>query len=393
MTMKRKYNILIVHNYYQIPGGEDTVVANERQMLEEHGHKVILYTRDNSEIREMRLFQKIVFPINMVFNLKTYREIKRIIIEERIDIVHVHNTLSLISPSVYYSAISSKVPVVQTVHNFRLLCPGAIFYRDGHVCEECVEKGLRHAVKHNCYRGSKIQTIACVINTKFHRATGIYGKIHYIFLTEFNKEKLLLLKQIKKENVSVKPNFVKRRGTIIPEEQRKNQFVFAGRLDKIKGVDILLEAWKQMGKKAPELIICGTGPMEFWCREFIEKNGLNHVKMKGFLPNEEVGKIVAESRALILPTQCYEGFPMSIVEAFSTGTPVICSDIGNSGSIVSEGITGSKFSDRDSLNDCVKKIVENQDMVMNVEEYYQNNFTAETNYKNLTQIYERLING
>lgn len=207
-----KKHILMVHNYYQISGGEDTVVSNEKRMLEEHGHEVTLYTRDNSEINKLSKIEKLCLSFTTVFNIRTYREVKRLIKKEHIDIVHVHNTLNLISPSVYYAALSCKVPVVQTVHNFRLLCPGATFYRDGHICEDCVEKGLWCAVKHRCYRESRLQTIACVINTKVHRMTGVYRKINYICLTEFNKEKLLLLNSrgkriINPKKVFVKPNF------------------------------------------------------------------------------------------------------------------------------------------------------------------------------------------
>jgi hypothetical protein len=209
----RKQTVLVVHNYYQVPGGEDTVVANEMKLLQEHGHKVILYTRDNSELKTMSKFSKMLLPFTTIFNPRTYREIKKFIKKEKIEIVHVHNTLNLISPSVYYAALRCKVPVVQTIHNFRLLCPGATFYRDGHICEDCVSKGMRCAVQHRCYRNSRLQTLACVINTKFHRMTGIYRKINYICLTEFNKEKLLQLnrpgnrKVITPEKVFIKPNF------------------------------------------------------------------------------------------------------------------------------------------------------------------------------------------
>lgn len=204
---EKKYRILQVHNYYQIPGGEDTVVENEKRLLEEHGHTVIQYTRHNKELKEFSKFRKLLLPFSTIFNPRTYRDVKKILREQKIDVVHVHNTLILISPAVYYAALKCKVPVVQTVHNFRLLCPGATFYRDGHICEECVEKGLGCAIKHSCYRGSKVQTLVCVFSTWFHRLTGVYGKLNYICLTEFNKEKLLQLNQIKPERVFVKPNF------------------------------------------------------------------------------------------------------------------------------------------------------------------------------------------
>ena len=221
MDNEKKQNVLIVHNYYQIPGGEDTVVANEKKMLEKHGHKVILYSRNNAELKQMSKLQKIFLPITTVFNPRTYKDIKKLIREENIEVVHVHNTLNLVSPAVYYAARRMKVPVIQTIHNFRLLCPGATFYRDGHICEDCVEKGLICAVKHGCYRESKIQTLACVLSTMFHRLTRIYGKINYICLTDFNKEKLLELKQIKPERVFVKPNFVECKNEYVPEKDRQ----------------------------------------------------------------------------------------------------------------------------------------------------------------------------
>lgn len=175
----------MVHNYYQIPGGEDTVVANEKKMLEEHGHKVVLYTRNNAELKTMNLLQKMLLPFTTIFNPKTYREIKKIIKKEKIDIVHVHNTLNLVSPSVYYAAKAMKVPVVQTIHNFRLLCPGATFYRDGHICEDCVSKGLMCAVKHNTnnYFKSKIQ-----IKIKCNGKTNIDAR-QFEILTDYIQNK------------------------------------------------------------------------------------------------------------------------------------------------------------------------------------------------------------
>lgn len=393
MGNDKKQIILIVHNYYQIPGGEDTVVANEKRMLEEHGHKVILYSRNNTELKEMSKLQKLCLPITTIFNPRTYREIKRLIKAEKIDIVHVHNTLNLISPAVYYAARSMKIPVVQTVHNFRLLCPGATFYRDGHICEDCVERGLWCAVKHKCYRGSRMQTLACVLSTWFHRMTGIYGKINYICLTEFNKSKLLELKQIKPERVFVKPNFVENKDCFVPQKNRENQFVFAGRLDKLKGVDILFEAWKRMGDTVPKLVVCGTGPMEDWCKSFVQQNRVN-IEMRGFVPNTEARKLIANSKALVLPTQWYEGFPMSIVEAFSVGTPAICSDMGNAGSIVENGVSGYRFDVfriLDELHACIEKIAENDNIYISTYKYCEKYFSEDINYRQLKLIYAAII--
>ena len=388
-------NILIVHNYYQIPGGEDTVVANEKKLLENNGHKVSLYSRDNSELNKLSFFRKLALPVTTVFNPRTYMDIRDIIWNQNIEIVHVHNTLNLVSPSVYYAALSRDVPVVQTIHNFRMLCPGATFYRDGHICEDCVEKGLRCAVRHKCYRDSRLQTLACVISMKLHRMTGVYRKLNYICLTEFNKEKLLKLRQIEENRVYVKPNFTFDMEEWKPcrkvDRERIGQYVFVGRVEKLKGIDILLRAWKQVegiyGDGSPGLMICGKGPMEKWCKNYIEENGLKTVEMRGFIPNREIGKILAESRALILPTQLYEGFPMTILEAYGVGTPVICSEIGNAGSIVTEGITGLKFR-YDSSEDLANKVRMFENRPFMVDREIGKQYSALENYLQLMEIYQ-----
>ena len=378
---EEKYRVLIVHNRYQIPGGEDTVVANEKKLLEDHGHEVILYTQDNNELRTMKPWRKLLLPFTTIYNPRTARDIKRIIREERVDIVHVHNTLNLISPAVYYAALKCGVPVVQTIHNFRMLCPGATFYRDGHICEDCVTRGLHCAVKHGCYRGSKAQTLVCVVSTLIHRWTGIYGKINYITLTDFNRDKLLQLKQIRPERVFVKPNFVEGK----PENVERDGFIFVGRLDELKGVRTLIEAWRMMGDKAPRLTICGTGPLEDWCRE--QSKGLN-IELKGFVPNSEARKLIGRSKALVLPTLWYEGFPMSIVEAYSMGTPVICSDLGNAGSLVEENVTGWKFQ-LGSAEALIGAIVKWKDITGSVIKRYNERYTSDSNYSLLMEIYEK----
>ena len=385
-------NILIVHNYYQIPGGEDTVVANEKKLLEEHGHEVVLYRRNNSELKHFSKLQKLMLSITTVFNPKTYREVKKIIQENHIDIVHVHNTLNLISPSVYYAAFACKVCVVQTVHNFRLLCPGATFYRDGYICEDCVTKGLGCAVKHGCYRGSKLQTLVCVISTWIHRKLGTYKKLNYICLTEFNRQKLLKFKQIKQESVFVKPNFVYSDiQTELVAAKDRNYFIYVGRLEELKGIRILFEAWKRMEASAPKLLVCGTGPMEEWCRDFARANPDCNIVLRGFVANTETKKLIANAKALILPTQCYEGFPMTILEAYSVGTPVIGSNIGNVGDQIISGKTGIKFQ-YNSVDDLLKAVQSFEGMNIEWVEYcrslYKTCYSPEKNIAILNAVYK-----
>lgn len=384
-----KENVLIIHNYYRIPGGEDVVVANEKRMLEEHGHKVICYFRNNKEAGDSSFIKKIGLACTSLFSLKSYREICRLIEKEKIDIVHIHNTVALVSPAAYLAGINMGVPVVQTIHNFRLVCPNGVCYIKGHVCEKCIAYGLKASLINNCYRDSKLQTFVMSLSMRIQRAIRTYASINYICLTEFNKEKLLTIKQISKERVFIKPNFTRVDSEMVPYSDRKKQIVFAGRLEKIKGVDLMLQAWMKMGDRAPKLVLCGSGDLESWCREYIENNELDNVEMIGQVDNETAKHLIGESIAMIHPTQWYEGFPMTIAEAYTVGTPIIASDIGNVGSLVVDGVTGMKFKSNSvvSLAKTVERFINEP---VTIPEEYLTKYSEDNNYRILKSIYENI---
>ncbi|MCI8333528.1 MAG: glycosyltransferase family 4 protein [Lachnospiraceae bacterium] len=364
------------------------VVENERKLLEEHGHVVFVYSRTNKEMENFSVLQKLLLPLTCLFSLRTYHDIKRLIREKEIDIVHVHNTLSLVSPSVYYAAFACKKPVIQTLHNFRLLCPAATFLRDGKVCEDCIKKGLKCAVRYGCYRNSKVQSLMSAAILKLHRILGTYRRLYYICLTDFNKEKLLLLnqqgkKKIRKERVFVKSNFTQ--VPLMEKVQKKEQYLYVGRLEKLKGIRSLLEAWRGLPGKT--LLICGSGPEEDWIRSYRKKYSLGQVELLGQCPHEKILKLIKESRALILPTMCYEGQPMTILESYAAGTPVIASNIGNAGNMVEPEVTGVRFScgDAESLRKAVMWMEEKRDW--NIRPIYEEKYTPEKNYMLLQEIY------
>lgn len=386
---EKKQNVLVVHNYYQLPGGEDTVAQNEIRMLEEHGHKVIFYTRSNSEIKNMDIIRKAGLALSSIFSFRTYRDVRKIIREESIDVVHVHNTLSMISQSVYYAALSMNVPVVQTVHNFRMLCPAATFYRDGHICEDCVKKGLMCAVKNKCYRASRAQTLVCVLNTLFHRMTGIYRRINYICLTEFNKTKLLQLRQISAEQVSVKPNAVPDFGG---KAEPKDYYVFVGRIEEIKGIDILTEAFKTLPDI--KLKIVGSGVLENKVRNRINAENINNIELLGYKSRDDVNKIMKNAKAIIMCSQWYETFGMVIAEAFSCGIPAIVGNIGNIKDMIRQGENGVlfKYDSAESLADAVRTFDAERriNMYENSYRFYKDRFRPEDNYIILKKIYDRI---
>lgn len=381
-------NILMVHNYYQIPGGEDTVVRNEKALLEQNGCRVFLYTRHNSEIDQFSVWRKLLLSFTSIFSLKTYREIKKIIQQEKIDIVHVHNTLSLISPAVYYAALHENVPVVQTVHNYRLICPGAMLYRNGKVCTDCIEGGLRCALAHQCYRNSQVQTFVSTMVLWLHRKLGVYRKIYYICLTDFNRRKLLESGKKKRilfdeQKMYVKPNFTDFADEYKPYSERKRQFVYVGRLDCLKGIRLLLKQWENIPEK---LIVCGTGPEEEWCRRFCLEKHMEQVELRGQLKHEKIMELIGESEALIFPTQWYEGQPMTIIESFAAGTPVIGTAIGNVAEMIEDGKTGILVDLKlNGLAGALRQL--NAEMCEFCRGEYERKYTQQANYMRFQEIW------
>ena len=384
-----KEKVLLVHNFYQIGGGEHTVYENEKRMLCENGHAVVCYTRDNSELKSS-VFKKLLLPFTTVFSPRTYFEVKRLIKTENIEIVHCHNTFPLISPAVYYAALHCKVPVVQTVHNFRFLCPNGLFYRGGKICEDCLKSGLLTAVKHGCYRNSRVQTAVVVMMLKVHRALGTYGKINYIFLTQFNREKFRALPGFSEDRAFIKPNFeYVDLQPAEPEEIDHNKYVFVGRLDENKGIGFLLEAWRQVKDK--QLYIFGGGNLEKQIKSAAMDNP--NIHFMGFQPIGVVLENLRKAQAMIFCSKWYEGFPMTIIEAMATGTPVLCADIGNHASIVKESGCGVLYKNRDvdDFLSAMERLSADRENIREKEiAVYNSCYTPEANYAQLKKIYEEV---
>ena len=384
-----KKKVLMVHNFYQIGGGEHTVYKNEVNMLRENGHEVVEYTRSNDELKQSKL-KFLLLPFTTIWSIKTYREVKKIIKEQNIEIVHCHNTFPLISPSVYYAARKKKVPVVQTIHNFRFLCPGAIFYRDGRICEECREKqNFKSALKHKCYRNSKIQTLVVTLMLKIHRRLGTYSKINYIFLTDFNRQKFDKLIDINGSNVFVKPNFVKNTIEVEAKSEVEKTFVFASRLEESKGIKYLLKQWLNLPKNY-ELHIYGDGPLE----DYVKKEIKNNIKYLGFQKQGVIFEDMKNSMAMIFPSLWYEGYPMIIAESMAIGCPVLSSNLGNEGDIVSTakgGVTFNPEMKNDFVNAIDEIVKNNKELRKNALLYYKDFLSKEKNYTIQNNIYEKII--
>lgn len=385
-----KEKILIVHNYYQVSGGEDTVVANEKKMLEDNGHEVYMYTRHNNEIKSMGILGKLRLAFETIYSFKTVKEIKKVIRENKIDIVHVHNTFPLISPSVYSAANDCGIKVVQTIHNFRLLCPAATFTCNGGICEKCLSGGLKFSVKNKCYRNSRVHTFIVALMLKINRIIGSYNKVSkYIALTQFSKQKLEIL--IPKDRIAIKPNFMDRKTEETIMINDRKYFMFLGRVDNLKGIDILLDSWKNI--KEEKLIIVGSGPEENRVKNYIYDNKIQNIDFLGYMNKEEAIDILSRAKALIIPSQWYEGLPMTLVESFSMNIPVIASKLGNLENLVNDGVNGLlfEFNDKYDLINKVNKVRNDKEFAlklsMGAKESFEELYSEKVNYKILMNIY------
>lgn len=391
--MKR---VLLVHNYYQQGGGEDKVVAQEVALLKSRGIEVELYSVHNDMINNQGLVKKAKIALEATWSFSEYKRIKKKIMDMNPDVVHVHNFFPLISPSIYYACNHLNIPVVQTLHNYRLMCPAATFLRENKVCEKCVTGSLANSVINGCYRGSRMQTVPIVSMISLNRMLDTWGKKvdRYIALTEFSKMKFVE-GGLPENKIVVKPNFISNKPKLESiDTTTENYILYVGRISAEKGVQNLLEAWQRINdKKDMKLIIVGDGQeKEHLFKLYADKT----VQFVGNQPTQKVLDYMEHAKYLIVPSIWYEGFPMTIVEAYSVGTPVICSEIGSLQEVVQHEVTGFHFQ-HDNIRDIQRVISEAlnyknySSMRKKVIDVFHHNYTEEINYKLLTDIYKSVI--
>ncbi len=378
----------MAHNYYQQPGGEDQVFAAEADLLEQRGHTVVRMTRHNDDVGGM---SRLSVARAAVWNTDTYRAVKAIIRGSNIDLVHFHNTFPLVSPAAYYAARSEGAAVVQSLHNYRLLCPGSLLYREGRVCEDCLQRAIPWpGIMHACYRGSTAQTGAVAGVLTLHRALGTWSRAvdSYIALTEFARHKFIE-GGLPAAKVAVKPNFVSCDPG--PGTGDGNYALFAGRITEDKGIDVLLDAWEQLGAEIP-LKIVGQGPLLESAST--RTAGMKGVEVLGAKPHSEVLNLMKGAAVLMFPSLWYEGLPMTIVESYACGLPVIASNLGSLSGLISDGVTGFHFRPGDAadLARCVRHAVSNPGrlkcMRSNARAAFERNHTSDANYSALMKVYD-----
>lgn len=384
--------ILLLHNRYQQKGGEDHVFHEETELLRKNGHEVETLLFTNDAITGIK--EKIKTGIRIFYNRRSARLLENKIKTFHPDIIHVHNFFPVASPAVFHVAGRKKIPVVATIHNYRLICPGAILYREGKTCERCVNAFFPwQGVLSSCYRNSMIQSFISGAMVAYHKFTGTWkNKVSaYIMLTNFAKNKFIDSSLgLSEEQLKIKPNFVPDKGY---DYQKDNFFLFIGRLSPEKGIMTMLNSFAESGET---LKIIGDGIMRDQVDAYADK--YSNIHYEGFRDNVFIMQNLKKARALIFPSLWYEGFPITILEAFSAATPVIASDLGSMPEIVSDNLNGLIFKrgDKADLSLKVKRIVNDSvfasSLSLNARYSFENQYTPEVNYRQLIKIYNSLMN-
>ena len=387
--------ILLVHNQYQQPGGEDVVFEQERQLLESNGHQVVTYRRSNWEADSYTGVKRLVLVRKTIWADDTRKEFAQLVRREKPDLVHVHNTFIMISPSIYSVCREANIPVVQTLHNYRLLCPAANFFRKGRICEECVEHTLWRSVRYGCYRGSRSATATVALMLATHRSLGTWDRdvTCYIALTEFTRSKFIQ-GGLAAQKIFVKPNFVS------PDPGAGlgdgSYVLFAGRLSPEKRVNTLLEAWSRLSDRIP-LMVIGGGPARLELEAEVRKLGITDVTFRGQLSREQTLDAIRHARVLVVPSEWYETFGVVITESFACGVPVICSRLGAMQELVEDGRTGLHFT-AGNATDLAEKVdwAWNNPALLRTfgkaaRQEYENKYTADKNYPILMDIYQQAM--
>jgi len=379
--------ILLVHNRYQQPGGEDVVFEAETALLRAHGHEVVQYVEDNAEIPSLNLAR---VAVGTIWSRRAVRRLQGRLAELRPHLAHFHNTFPLISPAAYVACRRAGVPVVQTLHNYRLICPNGLLFRDGHRCEDCVTRRVAWpGVLHACYRASRAQTATVAAMLALHHVRDTWNDDVdvYVALTDFARQKLIE-GGLPADKIRIKPNFVEPDPGPGPRE--RDGVLFVGRLSEEKGVRTLLRAWAAVGAGVP-LRIAGAGPLEPLVRE--SANNSSSIHYLGPLTRTNVFEHMHAAHALVFPSEWYEALPVTLLEAFACGLPVIAADHGAAAEIVTHGETGLLFrpGDPDALAQQISWSVRHRDafarMGITARKLFESRYTAQATYERLLDIY------
>ena len=391
----RKLRVLVIHNQYQQPGGEDVVVRAEAGELRRAGHHVVEFIRKNETISRYKPLRKASLLVSTTWNPNAYRQIQQLIARERPDIAHCHNLLPLLSPAAYYACKSAGVSVVQTLHNYRLRCPPGTLYADGRICDDCA-RSLTCGVARGCYRNSRLQTATVAIMLGAHRLLGTWDRSvdAYVALNRFARD-YFVAAGLPAAKVHVKPNFLL--DDPVPRTGPGDYALFVGRLTPEKGVLEMLQAWQRL-PHIP-LAVVGDGPLRGEVSRKVGQSGSAHIKLFGHLSARDTQARMRSARFLVFPSRWYEPFPMTLLEAAACGLPAVAAGIGGVPELVVEGQTGLLF-DPQNFETLTERVnwawthpAEMAAMGCAARNLYQQKFTAEKNYELLMNIYQAALSN
>lgn len=382
--------ILIIHNQYQIPGGEDAVADSQYHLLKAvPGVQVEKFIINNNLLQAYSFFDKLGLFARDLHMKKTYQELERFIDAFAPDIAHIHNIYPIINPAVYSYLHSKKIKIVQTLHNYRFLCPSGSFFREGHICTECYDKkNFTPCVKYACYKESKAYSFLYAYMIHKGHKKGYFSRIdRFIALNEFMKEKMIDY-GFDEDRFEIIPNVFS--ADHVEASPKKDYFLFIGRLTQEKGIKTVGEAFKGIQDR---LVIMGGGGEEAYVQQLAEE--CSNIDYIGFLSGDKKTKIIQEAQAVIVPSEWYENLPTVIIEAFSLGTPVIVSRLGGAQYMVTDGLNGYHFKSGDiaSLRIAIDQIKKSDHIHMSRQgiETYNNYYSVEAVMPKLLSLYRTLL--
>jgi len=385
--------VLVVHNRYRSeqPSGENNVVDAEVSLLAEGGHKVSLFERRSDDIAQMPLLRKATVPLMVPWNPAVRKELAARLRASRPDVVHIHNTFPLLSPSVVAACADAGVPAVATLHNYTMVCPPGTLHRDGHICTECVGGSPLPAVKHGCYRGSSAATVPMAASMVANRRRWWTGVSRFFCISAAQRD-LLVSAGMPGERMAVKHNFVTDPG--VRRSGDGAHVLFLGRITEEKGVGLLMRAWDRLGGAlGVPLVIAGTGPMQD--EVAVWANGRSDVSYVGLRNKAECRALTADAVAVVAPSTWLEAFGLVVVEAMAAGVPTVAAAHGAFPELVEDGVTGLLHQPNEaaSLADRLREVVgdRNREMGDAARVRYEKDFTPEVGLDRLISGYQAAI--
>lgn len=386
--------VLVVHNYYQEKGGEYVAVTNQINLFKSNGIDSSLFTKESLEFKSQPIAEKIFAIPETIYSRKSYNEIKAIVEQEKPDVAHVHNVFPLLSPSVYLALKEAGIPIIQTIHNFRFLCPNGLFFTHGHSCELCKKGNTTHAVRQKCYKNSYLFSALYALSIGINRRNGIFQLIdRFVALTRFTKDKLIESGLAAPEKISVLGNFIP---DPLPEVQNGNsdqrRVAFIGRLSEEKGILTLVKAMRYMPDV--RLFIAGEGPAKVKIDQLRAEYELENIQMTGQLEGDKKWDLIRDVQAVIVPSECYETFSITTLEAMAAGRAVVASRIGSLPYLVDQNINGVLFDPGHSqqLAQSIRELVSDPQkcslLGLNGRKKVENHFSETAHLEGLMEIYK-----